>query len=45
LGYYDVRRDPTVEDVAAEPGCATATAAEHLRKAESTIVSSLFGER
>lgn len=39
LGYYDRPREATVEDVADELGCATATAAEHLRKAESKLVA------
>ena len=43
IGYYDVPRSGAIEDVAIELGCATATAAEHLRKAESTVISSLFG--
>lgn len=43
IGYYEVPREATVEDVAAELDVATATAAEHLRKAESTVFSSLFG--
>jgi len=42
LGYYDVPRDATVEDVARELDCATATASEHLRKAESKLIRSLF---
>ncbi|WP_254763564.1 helix-turn-helix domain-containing protein [Natrinema marinum] len=42
LGYYDVPRTATTEDVARELDCATATAAEHLRKAESTLLASLF---
>jgi len=41
LGYYDVPREATIEEVAAELDCATATAAEHLRKAESAVFSSL----
>lgn len=44
LGYYDVPRGATNEDVARELGCVTATAAEHLRKAESTLISGLFDE-
>lgn len=44
LGYYDVPRDATSEDVARELECATATAAEHLRKAESTLILALFDE-
>ncbi|SEQ38084.1 helix-turn-helix domain-containing protein [Natrinema salaciae] len=42
LGYYDVPRDATSEDVADELDCATATAAEHLQKAESAVMASLF---
>jgi predicted DNA binding protein len=38
LGYYDQPRGATSEDVADELDCATATAAEHLRKAEATLV-------
>ncbi|WP_436923026.1 helix-turn-helix domain-containing protein [Halosimplex amylolyticum] len=38
LGYYDTERSATCETVAAEMGCATPTAAEHLRKAEATLV-------
>nr|WP_245852935.1 helix-turn-helix domain-containing protein [Natrinema ejinorense] len=41
LGYYDVPRDATSEDVDDELGCATATAAEHLQKAESAVIVSL----
>lgn len=42
LGYYDVPRTATTTDVARELGCAAATAAEHLQKAESTVMASLF---
>lgn len=42
LGYYDVPRGATNEAVADELGCATATAAEHLQKAESAVMASLF---
>lgn len=42
LGYYDTPRGATTEDVADELGCATSTAAEHLRKAESNVVRGLF---
>lgn len=38
LGYYDVPRSASHEDVADEMGCAPSTAAEHLRKAESAIL-------
>jgi len=40
LGYYDTDRSATCETVAAEMGCATPTAAEHLRKAEAMLVRS-----
>ena len=38
LGYYDQPRAATHADVAAELECATATASEHLRKAEAKLV-------
>jgi hypothetical protein len=44
LGYYETPRAATSEDVADALGCATSTAAEHLRKAESRLVVGLFGE-
>ncbi|XVH31528.1 helix-turn-helix domain-containing protein [Haloferacaceae archaeon DSL9] len=44
LGYYAIPRKATSEDVAAKLGCATSTAAEHLRKAESKVFQRLFGE-
>jgi predicted DNA binding protein len=37
-GYYANPRDATLEAVADELGCATGTAAEHLRKAEATVL-------
>ncbi|NHN40473.1 helix-turn-helix domain-containing protein [Halorubellus sp. JP-L1] len=40
LGYYEVPREATHEDVAAALDCAPSTAAEHLRKAESTLLRS-----
>lgn len=42
LGYYDIPREAGVEDVAAEMGCARSTAAEHLRKTESKLLSAAF---
>ncbi|WP_227352715.1 helix-turn-helix domain-containing protein [Haladaptatus salinisoli] len=42
LGYYDVPRRASNEDVADALGCAPSTAAEHLRKAESKVFESLF---
>ncbi|OAQ52349.1 bacterio-opsin activator [Natrinema mahii] len=41
LGYFEVPRAAGVEDVAAELDCAPGTAAEHLRKAEATVVGAL----
>lgn len=35
VGYYEVPREGSQEDVAAAMGCAPSTAAEHLRKAEA----------
>jgi len=43
LGYYDVPRTATHEDVADALGCAPSTAAEHLRKAETTVLRTVFG--
>lgn len=43
LGYYDRPRRATTADVADELGCATSTAAEHIRKAESTVMRRLLG--
>ncbi|MFP8954379.1 helix-turn-helix domain-containing protein [Natrialbaceae archaeon A-arb3/5] len=42
LGYYDRPREATSDDIARELDCATSTAAEHLRKAESKLVLGLF---
>ncbi|WP_435551741.1 helix-turn-helix domain-containing protein [Natrinema sp. CGMCC1.2065] len=41
LGYFEVPRAAGVEDVAAELDCAPGTAAEHLRKAEETVMDAL----
>lgn len=43
VGYYDVPRSGSQEDVAEELGCSPSTAAEHLRKAEAKVLRSLFG--
>ncbi len=42
LGYYDVPRSASHEDVAEELDCAPSTASEHLRKAESKVLRALF---
>lgn len=44
IGYYDIPREATSKDIAKELGCATATASEHLRRAESKLIEYLFGE-
>lgn len=38
VGYYDIPRGATHEDVAEELGCTASTAGEHLRKAESKVM-------
>ena len=45
LGYYDVPRTGSQDDVAGELGCATSTAGEHLRKAEAKLVRSVLRTR
>lgn len=42
VGYYAVPREATIETVAEKLDCATATAAEHLRKAEVTVFRALL---
>lgn len=42
LGYYDIPRTASIEDVAADIGCARSTAAEHLRKTESKLLRAVF---
>ncbi|PSP90343.1 DNA-binding protein [Halobacteriales archaeon QS_4_66_20] len=44
LGYYEIPRVVSHEDVADAIDCAPSTAAEHLRKAESAIVTSVVGQ-
>ena len=43
LGYYDVPRTASQEDIAAELDCAPSTVAEHLRKSESRVLRAQFG--
>ncbi|WP_226008025.1 helix-turn-helix domain-containing protein [Natrinema salinisoli] len=38
LGYYDIPRTASQEDIAVELDCAPSTIAEHLRKAESRVL-------
>ncbi|WP_224450504.1 helix-turn-helix domain-containing protein [Haloprofundus salilacus] len=42
LGYYDIPRTASQEDIAAKLDCAPSTIAEHLRKAESRILRAQF---
>ncbi len=42
VGYYDTPRDATIEDVASDMECAPSTAAEHLQRAESKVMTALF---
>lgn len=42
IGYYEIPREATLEDVAEEMGCARSTAAEHLRKVEAKILTAVF---
>jgi predicted DNA binding protein len=41
LGYYDVPRTATLEDVAAELDVAASTVSDHLRKAEAAVMTAL----
>lgn len=42
LGYYDIPRSASQEDIAAELECAPSTIAEHLRKSEARILRTHF---
>ncbi|WP_439027088.1 helix-turn-helix domain-containing protein [Haloarchaeobius sp. DT45] len=42
VGYYDVPRTGTIEDVAAELGISPSTAAEHVQKAESKLIRGVY---
>lgn len=44
VGYYDVPRGATHDEVAAALDCAPSTASEHLRRVESRIMTSLVAE-
>ncbi|MFC7174018.1 helix-turn-helix domain-containing protein [Haloplanus litoreus] len=44
-GYYDSPREGSVADVAATLDVAPGTAAEHLRKAEATVMRAAVGRR
>lgn len=42
LGYYEIPREASHEDVATAIDCAASTAAEHLRKAEAKLLRSML---
>lgn len=42
LGYYDIPRTASQEEIAIELDCAPSTTAEHLRKAESRVLRAQF---
>lgn len=44
LGYYDVPRGATHEEVADRLGCSPSTVSEHLQKAEAKLVQGAMGE-
>lgn len=44
-GYYEEPRQGSVADVADELGCAPGTAAEHLRRAEASVMADVTSER
>jgi len=43
LGYYDIPRTASQDEIAAELDCASSTVAEHLRKSESQVLRAQFG--
>lgn len=43
LGYYDIPRTASVEDVAGELNCAPSTASDHLRKAQARLARDVGG--
>lgn len=45
VGYYEIPRQGSVADVGQQMGCASGTAAEHLQKAESRIITELVDQR
>lgn len=42
LGYYEIPREASYEDVAQKIGCAPSTTAEHLQKAESKLLRTVL---
>lgn len=44
LGYYDVPRTASVDEVASELGCASSTASNHLRKAQARLARHVMSQ-
>lgn len=44
MGYYDIPRSASQEDIAAEFDCAPSTIAEHLRKCEARVLQTYFAD-
>lgn len=44
IGYYDVPRTGSIDDLASELGCAPSTAGELLRKAEAAVITAYVDE-
>ncbi len=42
VGYYEIPREASQEDVAERIGCSPSTAAEHLQKAETTLLKTIL---
>jgi len=45
IGYYEIPRQGSVEDIAQRMDCAPGTAAEHLQKAESQLMTAIIEQR
>ncbi|PSP74609.1 DNA-binding protein [Halobacteriales archaeon QS_3_64_16] len=45
IGYYEIPRQGSVEDIARQMNCAPGTAAEHLQKAESQLLTAIINQR
>lgn len=42
MGYYEVPRSTTVDEIAAQLDCAPGTASEHIRKGEAKLLTQIF---
>jgi predicted DNA binding protein len=45
IGYYEVPRTASIEDVAERLGCASSTASVHLRKGEARLIETALGRK